>query len=168
LIAESIAARSGTSRAVLAACPSSRRCQGNRVRESCGDEACEEVIIPSGDRLSYGRNRPGARPSAPRSPPSRRGSSSPTSPTAQSAAGVGAGRLSSAGALTHDHRVRSRAGQKSRSRLGSLTAAAGLNRGAAASTDREDTTAPARKPILMALVEGAPLLTRAADAQGRS
>jgi hypothetical protein len=23
--------------------------QGNRVKESCGDEACEEVVIPGGD-----------------------------------------------------------------------------------------------------------------------
>jgi len=120
-----------------------------------------EVVIPSGDPLPYGRNRPGARPSAP--PRSRCGSRSPTSPTAQSSAGVGAERLSSAGALTSDHFVRSCAGQKSRSRLGSLTAAARLNRGAA-STDREDTTAPARKPFSWPLPRALPcrpgLLTR--------
>jgi hypothetical protein len=23
--------------------------QGNRVKKSCGDEACEEVIVPGGD-----------------------------------------------------------------------------------------------------------------------
>ena len=23
--------------------------QGNRVKESCGDEACEEVVVPGGD-----------------------------------------------------------------------------------------------------------------------
>ena len=25
------------------------RAQGNRVKELCGDEACEEVVIPGGD-----------------------------------------------------------------------------------------------------------------------
>src|ERR1700756_3852259 len=28
--------------------PNAGSCQGNRVKNSCGDETCEEIIVPSG------------------------------------------------------------------------------------------------------------------------
>jgi hypothetical protein len=30
-------------------CPQQTPMQGNRVKKLCGDEACEEVVIPGGD-----------------------------------------------------------------------------------------------------------------------